>query len=63
MMDILPILKSFGHNKLGALLIMLQFAITLAVVCNCLFIIQDNLRQVGLEVHLEPLERSVNVKW
>jgi len=42
-MDILPVLKSLRHNKVGALLIVLQIAITLAVMSNCLFIIQDNL--------------------
>ncbi len=42
-MDILPVLKSIRHNRVGALLIVLQIAITLAVMSNCLSIIQDNL--------------------
>ena len=42
-MEILPALKSFRHNKVGALLIVLQIAITLAVMSNCLSIIRDNL--------------------
>ena len=41
-MEILAVMKSFRHNKVGALLIMLQIAITLAVMSNCLAIIQDN---------------------
>jgi putative ABC transport system permease protein len=46
-MEILPVLKSFRHNKVGALLIMLQIAITLAVMSNCLSIIRDNLAHMG----------------
>jgi putative ABC transport system permease protein len=40
-MQILPILYSLGRNKIGAALIGLQIALTLAIVCNCLSIIQD----------------------
>jgi putative ABC transport system permease protein len=45
-MDTLPILKSLRHNKIGALLLVLQIAISLAVLSNCLSIIQDNLAQM-----------------
>jgi putative ABC transport system permease protein len=45
-MDILPILISLRHNKTGALLIGLQIALTLAIVANCVFIIQIYLRQI-----------------
>ena len=38
-MQVLPILKSLRRNKVGALLISLQIAITLGIVCNCLSII------------------------
>lgn len=38
-MDILPILKALRRNKVGALLIGLQIAITLAIVCNCLSVV------------------------
>jgi putative ABC transport system permease protein len=52
-MEMLPVLKSFRHNKVGALLIVLQIAITLAVMSNCLSIIRDNLahmrRPTGLD--------------
>jgi putative ABC transport system permease protein len=40
-MEILPILSSLRRNKAGALLIGLQIALTLAIVCNCLSIIQQ----------------------
>jgi putative ABC transport system permease protein len=44
--DILPILFSLRHNKTGALLIGLQIALTLAIVANCVFILQIYLRQI-----------------
>jgi putative ABC transport system permease protein len=39
-MEILPILLALRRNKVGAVLIGLQIALTLAIVCNCLSIIQ-----------------------
>jgi putative ABC transport system permease protein len=45
-METLPILKSIRHNKISALLLVLQIAISLAVMSNCLSIIQDNLAQM-----------------
>jgi putative ABC transport system permease protein len=39
-MEILPILRALRRNKVGAVLIGLQIALTLAIVCNCLSIIQ-----------------------
>jgi putative ABC transport system permease protein len=38
-MDILPMLRALRRNKLGATLIALQIALTLAIVSNCVFII------------------------
>ncbi|MEJ0008190.1 MAG: hypothetical protein WDM77_17970 [Steroidobacteraceae bacterium] len=43
-MEILPILRSLKRNKVGALLISLQIAITLAVVSNCLSMIQHRVQ-------------------
>lgn len=43
-MEILPILRSLRRNKVGALLIALQIAITLAVVSNCLSMIQHRVQ-------------------
>jgi putative ABC transport system permease protein len=40
-MDLIPILKALRRNKVGAILIGLQMAITLAVACNCLSVIQQ----------------------
>src|SRR5579862_6205427 len=40
-MEIGPILSSLRRNKVGATLIALQIALTLAVLCNALFIIEQ----------------------
>ncbi|HWG77230.1 MAG TPA: FtsX-like permease family protein [Steroidobacteraceae bacterium] len=40
-----PILCALRHNKVGATLIALQIALTLAVLCNALFIIQQRTAQ------------------
>ncbi|HTY48502.1 MAG TPA: FtsX-like permease family protein [Steroidobacteraceae bacterium] len=45
-MELLPILKSLRRNKIGAALIALQIALTLAIVCNSLTIIQRHLEQM-----------------
>ena len=45
-MEILPILYSLQRNKIGALLIGLQIALTLAIVCNSLSIIQQHEQQM-----------------
>jgi len=41
MMQIKPILAAMRHHKAGTVLIALQIALTLAIVCNALFIIQQ----------------------
>ena len=40
-MEVLPILKALRRNKIGAILIGLQIAITLAIVCNCLSVVDQ----------------------
>jgi putative ABC transport system permease protein len=40
-MDILPILRALRKNKVGAILIGLQIALTLAIVCNSLSVMQQ----------------------
>jgi putative ABC transport system permease protein len=45
-MEILPILSALRRNKVGAMLIGLQIALTLAIVCNCLSIIQQYREQM-----------------
>ena len=47
MMEIRPILSAMLRNKTGAILIALQIALTLAIVCNAVFIIRDRLVQIG----------------
>jgi putative ABC transport system permease protein len=42
-MEIRPILSAMRRNKVGAILIALQMAITLAILCNALFIVQQRL--------------------
>src|SRR3954468_5800619 len=42
-MEIGPILSSLRRNKVGALLIALQIALTLAVLCNALFIVWEQI--------------------
>jgi putative ABC transport system permease protein len=46
-MEIVPILSSLRRNKTGATLIGLQIALTLAIVCNALFIVQQHMQQMG----------------
>ncbi|HEX7965676.1 MAG TPA: FtsX-like permease family protein [Gammaproteobacteria bacterium] len=53
-MEIRPILSAMLRNKTGAILIALQIALTLAIVCNAVFIIQDRTakmaRDPGMDV-------------
>lgn len=42
-MEIVPIVSALKRNKVGALLIALQIALTLAMVCNALFIIRERM--------------------
>ena len=46
-MQIKPILAALRRHKAGALLIALQIALTLAIVCNALFIIQQRLAHLS----------------
>jgi putative ABC transport system permease protein len=43
-MELGPIFSAMRRNKVGALVIVIQTAITLAILCNSLFIIQQRLR-------------------
>src|ERR1700691_3878320 len=40
-MELRPILSAMRRNKVGAILIGVQMAITLAILCNALFIIEQ----------------------
>lgn len=46
-MDIKPIYSALMRNKTGLALIVLQVAITLAVVCNSLFIVLERMERMG----------------
>src|SRR5580658_2259417 len=43
-MEMLPILRTLRRNKLGAALIALQIAVTLAIISNCLSMIQQRVQ-------------------
>jgi putative ABC transport system permease protein len=43
-MELHPILSAMRRNKVGAIVIVVQTAITLAILCNSLFLIQERLR-------------------
>jgi len=45
--QIKPILSAMRHHKAGVMLIALQIALTLAIVCNALFIIQQRLAHLS----------------
>ena len=45
-MEFLLILRALRHNRVGASLIALQIALTLAIVCNSLSIIQEYIRHM-----------------
>jgi putative ABC transport system permease protein len=46
-MEILPILSALRRNRVGAILIAIQIALTLAIVCNSLSIIRDRLSRMS----------------
>ena len=66
-MEIIPILMALRRNSLGAFLIGLQIAVTLAIVCNALSIIQQRLertqRPSGLDEQFPggPVDRFVTL--
>jgi putative ABC transport system permease protein len=56
-MEFGPILSAMRRNKVGALVIVVQTAITLAILCNSLFIIQQRLRLIDRPTGL--LEKDI----
>ena len=46
-MEILPILTALKRNKVGAILVALQIALTLAIVANAMSIIQDHMKTMN----------------
>jgi len=47
-MDILPILATFRRHKITALLIVLEIALTCAIVCNAVFLISQRVHRVDM---------------
>ena len=45
-MDIRPILSTLMRHKTAASLIVIEIALTCAIICNALFMISDRLKQV-----------------
>ena len=45
-MEILPILAALRRNSVGAVLVGLQLALTLAIVCNALFVIDERMQRM-----------------
>jgi putative ABC transport system permease protein len=63
-MQIVPILSALRRNKVGALLIGLQIALTLAIVCNCLSIIQQYREQMARPSGMNEADLfTVNNTW
>ena len=52
-MEVGPILSAMRRNKVGALVIVVQTAITLAILCNSLFIVQQRLRLIDRPTGLQ----------
>ncbi|RUL69268.1 ABC transporter permease [Dyella choica] len=46
-MNVWPILSALRRNPMGAILIVLQIALTVAIVCNALFIVQQQTRLIS----------------
>jgi putative ABC transport system permease protein len=47
-MDILPILSSLRHHKITALLVIVQIALTCAIVCNSVFLINQRIDRMNM---------------
>lgn len=59
MKDIGPIFRALTRNKLGALLIALQIALTLAIVTNAAFIIQDRAGNIARPSGLDEANTAI----
>ncbi|MGN6281975.1 MAG: ABC transporter permease, partial [Frateuria sp.] len=47
-MDILPILSTLRRHKITALLLVLEIALTCAIVCNAVFLINQRLERMQM---------------
>ena len=63
-MEFGPILSALRRNKVGALVIVVQTAITLAILCNSLFIIQERLRLIDRPTGLQEQDIfTISNQW
>jgi len=63
-MDIQPILAAMRRNKFGAVLICIQMAVTLAVLCNAAFVIQQRIAWTEAPTGIdEPNIFTMKNKW
>jgi putative ABC transport system permease protein len=63
-MQIQPILAALRHHKAGTVLIALQIALTLAIVCNALFIINQRLSHLSEPTGIDEANLFViDVQW
>lgn len=63
-MEILPILCSLRRNKVGAVLIALQIALTLAIVCNALPVIQRHVQRMQRPTGIDEANIfTLNNQW
>ena len=59
-----PILAALRYHKAGAILIALQVALTLAVICNAIFVIEQRLQRLSRDTGIAESELMVvNNKW
>lgn len=64
MLTIRPIVSTLRHHKAGTILIALQIALTLAVVCNALFVIRSRIERTSRETGVAESELLVvNNRW
>lgn len=64
MLQIKPILAALKHHKAGTVLIALQIALTLAIVCNALFIIRQRTDHLSRPTGLVETDLlAVNNRW
>jgi putative ABC transport system permease protein len=63
-LEIVPILRTLSRNRIGAVLIVLQIAVTLAIVSNCLSLIQHRLLWVDRSSGIDEANIfSLNNAW
>ena len=63
-MDILPILRALTRSKVGAILIGLQIALTLAIVCNSLSVIQQFVQRMQQPTGIDEANIfTISAEW